>query len=255
MSKVIQVERRGVSPEVLAAYAPVVAALCSDEFESCLWDQLTGIVPTKRLYAYARPVTGGTAQLLLGRYEPWLDDQVSTFAGHHLQNDPIHRVFDEVRSPLACALLQVGPGDISDTFHREWFFERTRIIQRLSIVVRSQTHWLGMNVCQTREMGTLSDTETAHFIALGQLLLPLILRHSQASRRISIEELEAKLDRRTSLTLRERQVCARALFGMTSEATAIDLGIGTASVCTYRKRAYGRLNISGANELLRLVLD
>lgn len=255
LSKVIEFSQGGISPEVLKAYAPVVAALCSDEFETCLWEGLNALVPTKRLYAYARPVEGGTARLLLGHYEPWLDSHVSTFAGHHLQNDPVYDVFEEVRSPNACALLQVGPGDISDAFHREWFFERTRIIQRLSIVMRTQTHWLGMNVCRTREMGRLSEAEMAHFVTMGQMLLPVILRHSQAGRSLSIPELEQKLERRTSLTARERQVCARALYGMTTEGTALDLGIGLTSVSTYRKRAYNKLNISSANELLRLVLN
>jgi DNA-binding CsgD family transcriptional regulator len=255
MSKIIAVKRGEICPAVLGAYAPVVSALCTDDFEACLWDRLTALVPTKRLYAYARPIDGGRAGLLVGRYEPWLDSHVSTFAGQHLDNDPVQSVFEEVRTSDACAVLQVGPRDIQDSFHREWFFERTRIIERLSIVMRSQTHWLGMNICRSRDMGYLSETEMAHFVALGPLLLPLILRHSQSTQRVSIEELEAKLQRRTTLTGRERQVCARAIFGMTSEATAIDLDIATASVTTYRKRAYARLNISSANELLRLVLN
>ena len=56
------------------------------------------------------------------------------------------------------------------------------------------------------------------------------------------------------LTRRERQVCARAAIGMSIEGAALDLGIGSASVLTYRKRAYDRLGISSQNELFGIVL-
>ena len=51
------------------------------------------------------------------------------------------------------------------------------------------------------------------------------------------------------LSPRERQVCARTAVGMTSEATALDLGVGIGSVQTYRKRAFQRLEISTAFQL------
>jgi DNA-binding CsgD family transcriptional regulator len=40
---------------------------------------------------------------------------------------------------------------------------------------------------------------------------------------------------------------------MTAEGIALDLGIGAASVLTYRRRAYRRLGISGINQLLPLL--
>jgi DNA-binding CsgD family transcriptional regulator len=56
-----------------------------------------------------------------------------------------------------------------------------------------------------------------------------------------------------SLTLRERQVCARAVVGMSVEATALDLGIAKTSVLTYRQRAYHRLGVTSPIELCALV--
>ena len=53
---------------------------------------------------------------------------------------------------------------------------------------------------------------------------------------------------------REAEVCTAIMLGMTSEAIAIELGISVNTVLTYRKRAYGRLNISCQNELMRLIL-
>jgi DNA-binding CsgD family transcriptional regulator len=45
------------------------------------------------------------------------------------------------------------------------------------------------------------------------------------------------------------------MLGMTSEAIGLKLGISVNTVLTYRKRAYGRLNISCQNELMRLILS
>lgn len=55
------------------------------------------------------------------------------------------------------------------------------------------------------------------------------------------------------LTVRELDVCARSLLGMTAEGTALELGIKQSSVVTYRKRAYARLGISSQSELFRLI--
>jgi DNA-binding CsgD family transcriptional regulator len=56
------------------------------------------------------------------------------------------------------------------------------------------------------------------------------------------------------LAQREVEVCARALIGMSVEATALDLGIRPTSITTYRQRAYQKLGISSQNELFALVL-
>ena len=52
---------------------------------------------------------------------------------------------------------------------------------------------------------------------------------------------------------REREVSARAAFGMSVEATALELGIAMTSVLTLRQRAYRRLGVASARELLWLV--
>jgi DNA-binding CsgD family transcriptional regulator len=53
--------------------------------------------------------------------------------------------------------------------------------------------------------------------------------------------------------MRERQVCARAAMGKSVAVTALELGIGEASVLTYRQRAYQRLSVKSALELRALV--
>jgi DNA-binding CsgD family transcriptional regulator len=57
------------------------------------------------------------------------------------------------------------------------------------------------------------------------------------------------------LTKRERAVCVSIILGFTSEAIALNLGIGLNTVLTYRKRAYARLKITSQNELFTLVIN
>lgn len=63
--------------------------------------------------------------------------------------------------------------------------------------------------------------------------------------------LETRLaDRFDALTLRERQICARSLVGMTAGQIAADLGIRPGTVMTYRKRAYARYGFGRATDFL-----
>ncbi|MEM7283725.1 MAG: helix-turn-helix transcriptional regulator, partial [Pseudomonadota bacterium] len=76
------------------------------------------------------------------------------------------------------------------------------------------------------------------------------------SRSSQIEDLEHRLAMiNDGLTDRERQVCARIVLGMTSDGIAADLGVGSQTVLTYRKRAYARLDISSQNALFALCLN
>jgi DNA-binding NarL/FixJ family response regulator len=55
-----------------------------------------------------------------------------------------------------------------------------------------------------------------------------------------------------ALTVREREVCARLLCGMTHDGVANDLQLSLPTVKTYRNRAFARLGIHFKNELFAL---
>lgn len=56
------------------------------------------------------------------------------------------------------------------------------------------------------------------------------------------------------LTARERLVCGYTLAGYTAEAIGLILGVGMSTVITYRRRAYSRLGICNANQLIAPLL-
>jgi DNA-binding CsgD family transcriptional regulator len=114
-----------------------------------------------------------------------------------------------------------------------------------------------MNVARHASEGVFTDGEIEALIGVACLALPMLPfgRERQAGRgQLSVAQLEDRFAARfAELTLRERQVCARAAIGMSVEATALDLDIAKTSVLTYRRRAYHRLRVSSHYQLCSLI--
>jgi DNA-binding CsgD family transcriptional regulator len=114
-----------------------------------------------------------------------------------------------------------------------------------------------MNVARRASDGAFSPGEVESLVGLACLVLPMIplsRERPTAAAQLSVQDLEARFALHCeALTLRERQVCARAATGMGVEATAMELGIASSSVLTYRQRAYQRLGVASSLELRALV--
>ncbi len=94
---------------------------------------------------------------------------------------------------------------------------------------------LAVNFYHHRHQGHYSDQHLAAFEGIASLEARLALHEP-------------------GLTPRELAVCARRLIGMLYEGIATDLGISLASVKTYRKRAFERLDIHFRNELYDIAI-
>jgi DNA-binding CsgD family transcriptional regulator len=102
-----------------------------------------------------------------------------------------------------------------------------------------------------------SSQEIRALNGIGPSLISLLAKHIEvigmlrrSAHSWRLDEIEQFFNQQSSpLSLRERSVCARIIYGMSSTGIALDLGIGEESVKTYRKRAYLRLGIGSAYEL------
>mgnify|MGYP000432101129 FL=1 len=93
--------------------------------------------------------------------------------------------------------------------------------------------------------------------ALAQVAITGLTRLLQrpAAGRPLLDEVERRLaETHAVLTPRERQVCARTLIGRTARDIGQELGLGTGTVLTYRQRAYQKLGLSRASDLLAAVM-
>jgi|SRR5690606_32193664 DNA-binding CsgD family transcriptional regulator len=240
-------------------YQALVAAIGSDGFGAALRrgvDTLTA--GARRLYLFE--ATGrGEDDLRYYHCEPHIAELLPAYAARYKRLDPLADVYRAAPAAGDLAVQRIRPSDIASAGFRRRFFEAPGIVERVSLVQRSQAGWHGMNVSRHASQGPFTDAELDALAGLARLALPMLplTRPGGAPQSaLTPEQLEDRFARRfPALTLRERQVCARAAFGMSVEATALDLGIARTSVLTLRQRAYRRLNAASSRELLWLVAN
>ncbi len=258
MSDIRQIRDWRVPTSMGGVYERLLATLGTEEFGSTMRDSVMSVTAgARRIYLFeATGRVETTLQYFFG--EPGLAELFPAYLKSYLRLDP---VCDAYRAAPACtdvALQRVRPTDIVSPGFRRRVFEDAGIIERVSVIQRGSDSWRAMNVARHITEGCFSDTEVDSLVSLACLLLPMLpLNRKRQSGRLSltIPQLEERFaSRYGNLTLRERQVCARAALGMSVQATALDLGIGKTSVLTYRQRAYQRLKVTSPFELCALVM-
>jgi len=149
-------------------------------------------------------------------------------------------------------------GDAYRATHRE-----AGLLERLTVAASAAEQLVALNLYRLASSGPFGAGELQAIDTQAPLLAALALKHvammgmrlRSRDRGERIEALATRLHAvGSTLTQRERAVLARVLAGMTSEGIALDLGIGLASVLTYRKRAYARLGVTSQAELFALCL-
>lgn len=252
---------------VLSAYRHFVGSLGANGAYDALAPQsridraISSIAPIDRFYVSEREDLTKSPNLIAHRLEGVLAHGMTDYLERYFRRDPVGQAIQAAAEEGVAMVLRVGPQDIAETEYRHRFFEEPSIVERLSVVQRISDRWLIMNVARRAPLPRFTDEEVDSFASLSQLLLPLAAQQAKVQSAVirpqilGVEELEERFaDHCPLLSVRERQVCARTVVGMTSEATALDLGIGIGSVQTYRKRAFQRLGICSAFQLAPLVM-
>lgn len=239
------------------AYDSLIGAIGSDEFGAtmrhCVETLTSG---ARRLYLFEASGRGDDA-LHYYHCEPHIAEQLPAYALRYKQLDPIGDLYAAAPRVGDLAVQRVRPSDIASAGFRRRFFDGPGIVERVSLIQRSKTGWTGMNVSRHASNGHFNERELDAIAGLARLalpMLPLARARIGSAKELTPQHLEDRFAiRYPSLTRRERQVCARAAFGMSVEATALELGIARTSVLTLRQRAYRRLGAASSRELLWLV--
>lgn len=249
----------GGSRDVALPYEALVRALGISSFYASMASAIRDIVPLDRIYFFT--VAGPRAvDLQLAEYETTqAPTRHEVYVSDYMPVDPILSAIKRAVEPRTLALLRVSPRDIKQPRYR-MALRSADIVERISIVRRNQRNWQCLNLARRSGKGPFCSDELLRLADFARLALPLAARHDEivetSRRAISVDQLEARFAAlKRGLSARETEVCARAVFGMSVEGTALDLGLGQASVLTYRKRAYGRLEVSSVNELSKLVMS
>lgn len=138
-------------------------------------------------------------------------------------------------------------------------FREPRICERIIFSGDVDEHIVGIVLLRAEKTGLVDHSLLQGLSGLSDILFPLINKHADILQFKSdfhgsltcLAKIERVLGRSESgLTRRERQVCARTLFSVSTVGIAEELGIGEETVITHRKKAYQRLSLSTRHELL-----
>jgi DNA-binding CsgD family transcriptional regulator len=240
-------------------YERLLGASGSEEFGSTVREAvLAATAGARRIYLFeASDRERSHLQYYYG--EPGLGDLLPAYSRSYHRVDPVCDAYQAAPRPGDVACLRLRPRDIASPGFRRLFFDEAGIVERVSIIQRGADGWRVLNVARHQADGCFEEDELEVLVGLACLALPMLPRNRApvaSGARLTVEQIERRFAVRfASLTGREREVCARAVIGMTVEATSIDLGIARSSVLTYRKRAYQRLQVSGPYELCALVAN
>lgn len=248
--------------DVLRAFHGFVGAMGSEaEPQYCVEHAIRAVAPIDRFYLSERAAVSTPPTLIAHHVEWALAGRVGDYITRYFRRDPVVSAMERATDDGATVMLRVRSKDIAEREYRRSFFDEPEIVERVSFVQKFGGRWRILNVSRRTPSQAFSESELSSLACLSQLLLPLASRLAELEREsahggsVGIREIERRFAASfPALTARERQVCARTVIGMTSEATALDLGIGIGSVQTYRKRAFQRLEICSAFQLAHLVL-
>lgn len=176
--------------------------------------------------------------------------------------DPNQALLGFAAAEAGTVVRRLRPGSLADENYRFHCFELPALVDRLSVVTAAQGFLYCVNLYRCACTGPFSEAGIEAIRACSAVLAALTVKNDQIAHRAALPphtraDRLADLAQRLAaiqprLTRRERDVAARIVLGMSSDAIALELGITPNSAVTYRKRAYSRLGIASQNELFAL---
>lgn len=142
---------------------------------------------------------------------------------------------------------------------RSRIYSQTHVSERAVMFGGRQQPAFLLSILRTSHGVGDSSLNSEAFKRCAPILAPIIGKHleinnSRLDASLALTSLdmiaETLATSALSLAAREREVCARVIYGMSTTGIALDLEIGEETVSTYRKRAYQRLGISSQRELV-----
>ena len=257
MSDIRQISDWRLPTSSNAAYERLLGAIGTEEFGTTVRDSVFSVTRgVRRIYLFeAKDRDDTLLQYYFG--EPGLAALFPDYRKCYLRLDPVFDAYRAAPRVSNVALQRVRPLHIASPDFRRRIFDEAGIVERVSVIQRGPDTWRAISVSRHASDGFFDDTEISHLIGLACLVLPMLPLNRDGKAmpgKLTVAQFEDRFASRfAALTLQERQVCARAVTGMSVEATALALGIAKTTVLTYRKRAYQRLGVTSSCELCGLV--
>ncbi len=237
-----------LEPFDAALGADLIEAVGRPNFAPLLLQSAQAIDHIEEVFAYALPDDGPPQSLASCSTLTDQAQRAGAYAQHFFRHDPLLENRQAIAGGGSFGRC-VRVSDIKAYDYRAICFERPRFVDKLSFGWRGDGQTLMLSFYRRRSEDPLA---AARLSGLAGITLSALARHALPATETSLlMRIDARLAiAYPALTARERQVCAASLAGWTAARTAVALGIGKGSVLTYRRRAYARLGISSAQQLL-----
>jgi len=238
-----------VDPRIGSA---LIEAAGRESFGDVLLDAAQRYDVVEEVFAYRIGVDGKPAIIASSSGLDRSDERAEIFTRRFYRDDPARRIWADTPEGAVFA-RRVHASQIVLRDYRAICFDKPSFADKLCFGWRGRDESLFLSMYRR---GAAEWQGAARLAALASVALSAIAQKQPRPSESLAERLERRLARACpDLRGRELQVCARTLAGQSADAIAIDLGIGRATVLTYRQRAYQRYGFSGISEFLPAILD
>ncbi len=248
----------------ISGFAPLIDHLGQEEFAQQLAQLLREICGSVFLAILQTRADATTLIGVVGLESPQiaLRHAERYVYGMHWRHDPARAAADIRCRSDATILVRVDPRAIADSILRDEFYRPANIVDKLAVCARRGDTFFSLNMMHSASSGRFDSSAVRRVGETADFMIAAIAKHAALCNTRARENPLASLNQihqslsstGWGLSPREREVCARILYGIASPGIANDLGIREQSVATYRKRAYSRLGIGTRHELLRKYL-
>lgn len=238
----------------------LIDSIGTPDMDSAMFEVARSLAPVEEISGYlifddapARP---------FGWYGQRADSgkRVAAYAQHYAGRDPL---LVEARSRRSAGMMLVRHCNVSvvaDDQYRWDCFEEPDFRSRVAMVRTNPRGWSMINFALGEDAPSAATLDALTNFSIASF--PIVRRHfglpDWNHRSDAVHEtksIDVRLGERfPNLTGRERSVCALTMVGYTSREIAKRLKISPATVLTYRSRAYDRLGVSSASELVPHIL-
>ncbi|HYE48716.1 MAG TPA: helix-turn-helix transcriptional regulator [Azospirillaceae bacterium] len=252
-----------IPPEGLAAHARVAEALGTPGLGDVLLEALAQVVPVDEVVAFTWAAPGRPPTIVasagIGGRAP---RRAAAYGSRYFALDPVMQAFGTLGTAAPLLAARVDAAEIADLEYRQACYREPGFVEKVSVAGRTARGWTVLSAFRRAPRGPVADAEFGRLTATGPLLLPLLAKQAElAAPAVCLGDTRlARIEARLiacfpGLAARERAVCARMLVGMTAEAIALDLGISSSSVVTYRRRAYAKMGVCSGFEIVARLFD
>lgn len=242
----------------------LISSLGSHRFGGALMDGMKALIGVDHcvLVQYSKGFSHPYTLLSAGTIQDSLASDCATLYDDQLyEHDPIFAHMQTDSGVNAPVIVHKLAQDFTDLEYRELLIKRCGINEKISLYRQSDIAGYCLNLYRLSSSSPYDNDSLQRLSEVGRIIDSIVQKHTQlvsnTSKLFTLNNVVDRLKESCSLqlTAREIDVCARIIFGHTSESIGLNLNISINTVLTHRKHAYEKLGIGTQNQLFAIFVE